>query len=474
MSSQQRVQAYLEKHRISALFEDLMARLIKHLPNEPIPYLLKVLQRFDEKTPKPPDLSASMPAMKKSSSLDLGGKSKTTSGWTAASLTGMGEDRGYERPWVHHMKKLKGRPDETEPQVRRSKKMDSTGKKRTPTSEADLEQIFKKEQHKGKTVSFQSGAKQWAASGDEDSPLAPRRNGTIAAEEKEAELLQEEMSAAKLQKKYSKTEPTRKTAPSSNELKELRQKPGEKAKKHKKELAEMAAAQRKVETLGYLDSGEEPTDPDQAGYEEATDLLEDMDDLAFEGVTNAKSSGKRVSKSMRRRAPPPEPEVKVAICSKCARLVGSDDVSTAGGNAYGKYGAFDSLSDVTAGEYGGTFSAPVTSDDDFESASQVVGPRHPVWVESKNGASPTRPGSTGLRSSMVHDSSRELFSGSSQEAGDSAGTHRVDSSLVGQAWGAKTYRSQTEASPRQVVHSDSLLDKGRSWQQPSSDEDSGF
>ncbi|XP_038051970.1 uncharacterized protein C8orf34 homolog isoform X6 [Patiria miniata] len=437
MSSQQRVQAYLEKHRISALFEDLMARLIKHLPNEPIPYLLKVLQRFDEKTPKPPDLSASMPAMKKSSSLDLGGKSKTTSGWTAAS----------------------------DP-VRRSKKMDSTGKKRTPTSEADLEQIFKKEQHKG--------AKQWAASGDEDSPLAPRRNGTIAAEEKEAELLQEEMSAAKLQKKYSKTEPTRKTAPSSNELKELRQKPGEKAKKHKKELAEMAAAQRKVETLGYLDSGEEPTDPDQAGYEEATDLLEDMDDLAFEGVTNAKSSGKRVSKSMRRRAPPPEPEVKVAICSKCARLVGSDDVSTAGGNAYGKYGAFDSLSDVTAGEYGGTFSAPVTSDDDFESASQVVGPRHPVWVESKNGASPTRPGSTGLRSSMVHDSSRELFSGSSQEAGDSAGTHRVDSSLVGQAWGAKTYRSQTEASPRQVVHSDSLLDKGRSWQQPSSDEDSGF
>ena len=35
----------------------------------------------------------------------------------------------------------------------------------------------------------------------------------------------------------------------------------------------MAAAQQKVETLGYLDSGEEPTDPDQAGFEEAMDLL---------------------------------------------------------------------------------------------------------------------------------------------------------------------------------------------------------
>ena len=54
---------------------------------------------------------------------------------------------------------------------------------------------------------------------------------------------------------------------------ERRQKPGAKAKKHKQQLAEMAAAQLKVETLGYLDSGEEPTDPDQAGYEEAMDLL---------------------------------------------------------------------------------------------------------------------------------------------------------------------------------------------------------
>ncbi|XP_022088878.1 uncharacterized protein LOC110978293 [Acanthaster planci] len=243
----------------------------------------------------------------------------------------------------------------------------------------------------------------------------------------------------------------------------------------------MAAAQRKVETLGYLDSGEEPTDPDQAGYEEATDLLEDADDLAFEGVTNAKSSGRKVSKvssrflgalmSMRRRAPPPEPEVKVAICSKCARLVSSNDASTAGGDALGKYGAYESISDVTSGEYGGAFSAPVTSDDDFESASEVVGPRRPVWVEPNSGASTTRPGSSGLKSSMVHDSSRELFGSSSQEAGDGSGTYRAGSSLVGQAWEAKTFRSQTDVSSRQVRHSDALLDKGRSWQQLSSDDD---
>ncbi|XP_022088880.1 uncharacterized protein C8orf34-like isoform X2 [Acanthaster planci] len=119
MSSQQRVQTYLDKHRISALFEDLMARLIKHLPNDPVPYLIKVLQRFDEKTPKPPDLSSSLPTTKKP--VDSGTKSKTTSGWTSASepaLTGMGEDRGYDRPWINNMKKLRSKAEELEPQAR--------------------------------------------------------------------------------------------------------------------------------------------------------------------------------------------------------------------------------------------------------------------------------------------------------------------------------------------------------------------
>ena len=44
------------------------------------------------------------------------------------------------------------------------------------------------------------------------------------------------------------------------------------AKKHKEDLAALVEAQRKVETLGYLDSGE-TTDKDQGGYEEATDVL---------------------------------------------------------------------------------------------------------------------------------------------------------------------------------------------------------
>ncbi|XP_033640391.1 uncharacterized protein C8orf34 homolog isoform X3 [Asterias rubens] len=474
MASQQRVQTYLEKHRISALFEDLMARVMKHLPNEPIPYIIKILQRFEEKSkPSEPKPSSTMPAVK-----------RTPGGWAAASdpaLPGMGEDRGYNRPWTANMKKSKGSMEQDDQAVRKSKKeWDSSKKRTTPTSDTDVEHLFKKGAEK-------KSAKQWAVSDDENSSPPPRRTGPSAAEEQENQLLKEEMSAAKLQRKYCKDEKTNKAAPSSQELTERRQKPGAKAKKHKQQLAEMAAAQLKVETLGYLDSGEEPTDPDQAGYEEAMDLLEDADELAFEGVTNTKRTGHKVSKvssrflgvlmSMRRRPPPPDPEVKVAMCSKCARLIGGgggDSSTVGGGDGYGKYATLDSMSDVTSGEYGGTFNSPPTaSDDDFESASQVVGPRHPVWVEPENGSS--GPSNTGLKSTMVHDSSRELFSSTSRGAGNqSSSTYRAQTSLVGQAWDTKTYRSQTEVSTHRVVHTDSLKDLGRSWQQPSSDEDSGF
>ena len=55
--------------------------------------------------------------------------------------------------------------------------------------------------------------------------------------------------------------------------KERRQKPGNKAKKHKQELAQMVEAQRQVESLGYVDTGDDAGDPDSGGYEEAADMF---------------------------------------------------------------------------------------------------------------------------------------------------------------------------------------------------------
>lgn len=53
----QRVQAYLERHRIGALFEDLMAKVIKDTPEDPIAYLIKVLKRLYSEGSKGPGSS---------------------------------------------------------------------------------------------------------------------------------------------------------------------------------------------------------------------------------------------------------------------------------------------------------------------------------------------------------------------------------------------------------------------------------
>nr|XP_054775685.1 uncharacterized protein C8orf34 homolog isoform X2 [Lytechinus pictus] len=155
MAGQQRVQNYLDRHRISSLFEDLMARLIKNTPQEPVPYLIKILQKFDDKAKKPfqenplapktkpltPGLSKTPrvrpkdPLTQSTSSLrknpplsrSTGQLSRSTSNlakepsgakggspsspgyaWQPGTVAGkFGVDRGYERPWIANMKKIK-------------------------------------------------------------------------------------------------------------------------------------------------------------------------------------------------------------------------------------------------------------------------------------------------------------------------------------------------------------------------------
>lgn len=48
--------------------------------------------------------------------------------------------------------------------------------------------------------------------------------------------------------------------------------PGQKSKEHKKELAELVASQREVETLTFLDTGEDEGDVIDPVVEEATDI----------------------------------------------------------------------------------------------------------------------------------------------------------------------------------------------------------
>ncbi|XP_072042693.1 uncharacterized protein C8orf34 homolog isoform X2 [Amphiura filiformis] len=439
MTSQQRVQAYIEKHRISALFEDLMARLTHHLPAEPVPFLIKVLSKFDEKVKKP------------GSSTTPGKKGAT---WAAASLAGMGPERGYERPWTSNMKKYKSHIGEVT-SLQKPVISPVSRKPLSKTSSAgDAEHMFRKSPDKK--------GKHSATRQSQEDLLFTAPSGMSRPQEAarvEEQFLQEEMSAVKLTKKMTKEEDKFAPKEVTPELvKERHERPGNKAKKHKQELAQMVEAQLKVESLGYLDTGDVDGDPDSGGYEEATDMLEDASDLMDEGVVGVKASGKK----SRRRAGSSEPEVKVTMCSKCARLVGSDDSSTTIGNGgYGKYASIDSFSEVSGADFAPARTAAhhAPSDDDFESASQVSGPRQPMWYDDA--------------SQQDGDTSK-----GNQSQNGGGGTYRLgqrsEAEVTGQGWDPASYDADTEVTNQDVNRGESLLEKGRSWAQPDSDDDSSY
>ncbi|XP_030829704.1 uncharacterized protein C8orf34 homolog isoform X4 [Strongylocentrotus purpuratus] len=490
MAGPQKVQNYLDRHRISALFEDLMARLIKNTPQEPVPYLIKILQKFDEKSKKPfqenplapktkpltPGLSKTQriqsknPLTKSTSSLRKDPLSKST-GQLSRSTSNLAKEPSGAKGGSPSSPGYAWQPGNAT--ARKLHKSSSTADdaegsiKSTLSSEADsmdVDQIFEMSQEKPpvrpKTL-FSNPASQAWVDMDPQPYQPPPPKPYQPPDQVEEAFLKEELSADKLMKQYEKESSKNDSAASDKQkVEQRRAKPDQKAKKHKEELAALVEAQRKVETLGYLDSGGETGDPDQGGYEEATDVLEDASDLMDEGVANVKSTGKKV-----RRRPPPAPQVKVGVCSRCANVQGGGDGgSTVAGFAqgYGAYASIDSSSEVSH-----------SSSSDFESASQVSGPRPMAWEGTTDDVKSTRPGTT---RSMTHDQASELFHQSSSQyrsgGAEGSSSYRVESSREvrsSQRWETSSHTSEVE---RRLTGTESLLERGRSWAQPGSDDDS--
>ncbi|XP_071508034.1 uncharacterized protein [Diadema antillarum] len=527
MATPQKVQSYIEKHRINALFEDLMSRLVHNLPAEPVPYLIKILQKFDEKakkqfkenpvapkikTPSPglsrtgpkvrpkDPMSRSTPTLKtthlsrstphlskETTSPDKGGAVGGAAGgkgvysWQTSSVPSReiqrgyqrpwasnmkrdksvpgiyGEDRGYERPWIANMKKIKY--EQSLQKARKLRKSSSAGgaeeesSKSTPSSEADVEQIFVQSQEKPpqrpKTL-FSPGAQAWVSEMDTGPYRPPPPKPYQPPDQVEEAFLKEELSTDKLTKLYDKDSSSKQES-EQQKVQERRAKPDQKAKKHKEALAALVEAQRKVETLGYLDSGGDAGDPDQGGYEEATDMLEDASDLMDEGITDVKTTGQKV----RKRPPKQVTEVKVGVCSKCASVIpGGAGMGAGLTQGYGAYASIDSSSEVS-----------FSSSSDFESASQVTGPRPMAWEKAQG--EETRSTTSMTARSMTHDQASELFKSSSGR------TVRIQSSTevrTSQRWETGSYTSGTEFD--RGVSRTEALQQSRSWPQPDSDGDS--
>ncbi|XP_021357254.1 uncharacterized protein C8orf34 homolog isoform X1 [Mizuhopecten yessoensis] len=110
MGTPQKMQHYMERHRLSSLFEDLMNKVLHDQPEKPLIYLIKVLyKKAGMDTPTDLKLAGvrrSSPEriMNRNRSPEMTRKA-TTQAWASKSVDVTG--RGYNKPWQTHSKKPK-------------------------------------------------------------------------------------------------------------------------------------------------------------------------------------------------------------------------------------------------------------------------------------------------------------------------------------------------------------------------------
>ncbi|XP_071854358.1 uncharacterized protein [Apostichopus japonicus] len=434
MAAQKGVQDYLEKHKISALFEDLMSKLVNTLPSEPVPYLIKILQKFEEKAKKQHPKEPSKP--------------RTPVVVKTKSPSATPTEAKRSRPTVVRTISS-GTSEWTVLPMRKPKRAESK-----QSLDNDTPPNQQQRQPKKSNAKLTANSELWAVEGEESASRMPAESDQPrpTSQQQEETLMKEELSTKTLGRKTSQEEKTDKEE-QETAVEQRKARPGQKSKEHKKELAELVASQREVETLTFLDTGEDEGDVIDPVVEEATDIYEDADELMDEGLGNVKSSGQKVKKKKMSKGP----DVKVTMCNTCARVIkgdGSSDVRSFGGFTSIESSSGGSGFGAAPGSQRGGGGGGLMSDDDFESASQVSGPRQPVWEsEGEDGASVTQ--------RSVHDGTSELFQMGA----------RGRPGMRQQAWmeGADVGNDRQVATP---TASESSMPRGHTWHARSDDDDS--
>ncbi|CAL1533239.1 unnamed protein product [Lymnaea stagnalis] len=378
MASQSRINAYMERHKISSLFEDLMNKILRDMPEEPMIYLLRAMYK---------KAGMEIPQM-----IRYGGLRKSTSELNRAvsperasksaqipSSADVDASRDYERPWATSPTRRTKPKKSEEPSVTR-KKPDWNSDKKTKSSTFD--ELFensdgaKKEKdvtssairksttkQKGGWVTASQGVKAvnaWASLGMDDGDIysSPANKSTVRNTEN-AVLSEKELLASECLKPSTRSEVSA-APPNVNSSKRISSSRKMEAMKHKEEYAQMLSEiDKKSDDSGLgLDLRQLSDDDD------AIELLENADDLIREGVKNVPETGFKLSRNLRFREN--EPRVKVNI-----------NVNPL---LYSERSWQESVEPFDSFESGKSSPELKGSDEDeFESVSQVTGPRHPVW-----------------------------------------------------------------------------------------------
>ncbi|XP_058878219.1 uncharacterized protein C8orf34 homolog isoform X3 [Acipenser ruthenus] len=379
---QSRIQSYLEKNKIGPLFEEMMTKLISETPDHPIPFLINHLQT---KQGSPSKLQRTL-----SGSAALWAESGT------AEIKGTRRDfRSYDKPWQINPKKPKKSKSDLavsniSPPSPESKSLPRSIEHpgwdwSTKPESCDFEElnlILQESRKLGKALENLSRCIAVSDESDQDpraynsSLLRPRVIGEwIGREENDADPLAAEMLQPPVPK--NKNEQWEGEDSSGSPAGSLKMEPKSKGLKqqqqhHKKLLAAMLSQDSFDSLPSFASSVPEEEIDDE---DDAMELLEDLDDLRMEGVTSLASSGNKFSQGRSSYCPEPQAKVTLNICSRCARLQGDSLVEARDDEPL--YSSEQAVPDIACSLPG--VETLMENDEEFESASQVTGPRRPFW-----------------------------------------------------------------------------------------------
>ncbi|KAJ8322131.1 hypothetical protein KUTeg_000602 [Tegillarca granosa] len=271
MTTPQKMQHYMERHRLGPLFEDLMNKVLHDQPDDPLVYVIKLLYKKAVRRSKSPELA----------------RKSTTQAWASGSAEGLvGKEKGYEKPWLAYSKKVRPKSPEkdvSKSAVRKSKTTSWNPDTKTASTFDDIWQESQQEdtKHVLKTEAGANVRNAWASIGlggyrgprtrkDDDDPLA-------------GELMPSKGRSS------SKEETTVNT--SSGHVRG----PRYDTRRHQQKLEQLLQDSDKHSTdSGYIDDQDQEED-------EAIELLEDAEELKKEGARHIKPSGYKLSRILKQR-----------------------------------------------------------------------------------------------------------------------------------------------------------------------------
>ncbi|XP_027733014.1 uncharacterized protein C8orf34 homolog isoform X2 [Vombatus ursinus] len=381
---QTRIQAYLEKNKIGPLFEELMTKLITETPDQPIPFLIDHLQ--SKQGPRS-QLQRTL-----SGSAALWAESETSE------HKGTRRDfRSYDKPWQVNAKKPKksksdlavsniSPPSPESKSLPRSVEHPKWNWRIKPESHDfdELNHILQESKKLGKALENLSRSIAISDELDKDTMafnstlLRPRVIGEwVGREENDADPLAAEMLQPPIPR--SKNEQWGSEDSTNSPAGSLKMEPKSKGLKqqqqqHKKLLAAMLS-QDSFESIHSPTPS--VTEEDIDNEDDAMELLEDLDDLRMEGVTTLMPSGSKFNPTRTAHLPEPQAKVTLNICSRCARLQGDNLAEGTEEVSQLLHTPEEAVPDSV--ETDSLCPTEAMEDDEFESASQIIGPCPPVW-----------------------------------------------------------------------------------------------